>query len=144
MVFAFFFSPLPVLVTWLLPVAGTTYKLGVIKVFDLLWFPVEARAFPDWQPVCCCHCDQWVTMKREPQSDRAEIEHGDGSGMAETPAPAPASLWNVNMETHLFLFASTLYMYFLYRFNSVLYNKILLGALQRPEPRTRTQMPEPQ
>lgn len=29
--------------TWLLTVAGTTYKLVVIKVFDLLWFPVEAR-----------------------------------------------------------------------------------------------------
>lgn len=29
--------------TWLLNVGGTTYKLVVIKVFDLLWFPVEAR-----------------------------------------------------------------------------------------------------
>lgn len=75
--------PLPVLVTWLLPVAGTTYKHVVIKVFDLLWFPVEVHTFPDWQTLCCCHCDQWVTMKREPQSDRAEIEHGEGSGMAE-------------------------------------------------------------
>lgn len=80
--FSLFFS-LPVLVTWLLPVAGTTYKLVVIKVFDLLWFPVEAHTFPDWRTLCCCHCDQWVTMQREPQSDRAEIEHGEGSGMAE-------------------------------------------------------------
>lgn len=29
--------------TWLLTVAGTTYKLVVIKVFDLLWFPVDAH-----------------------------------------------------------------------------------------------------
>lgn len=34
-------SLLPVLVTWLLPVAGTTYKSAVIKVFDLLSFPAE-------------------------------------------------------------------------------------------------------
>lgn len=79
----FLFLPLPILVTWLLPVAGTTYKLVVIKVFDLLWFPVEVHTFPDWQTLCCCHCDQWVTMKREPQSDRVEIEHGEGSRMAE-------------------------------------------------------------
>lgn len=45
-------------------------------------------------------------MKREPQSDRAEIEHGEGSGMAEWEGETPASLWNVNMETHLFLFGS--------------------------------------
>lgn len=45
-------------------------------------------------------------MKRESQSDRAEIEHGEGSGMAEWEGETPASLWNVNMETHLFLFAS--------------------------------------
>lgn len=81
--FSLFSPPSPVLVTWLLPVAGATYKHVVIKVFDLLWFPVEVHTFPDWQTLCCCHCDQWVTMKREPQSDRAEIEHGVGSGMAE-------------------------------------------------------------
>lgn len=36
-------SFLPVLVTWLLPVAGTTYKPAVIKVFDLLCLPVETH-----------------------------------------------------------------------------------------------------
>lgn len=34
---------LPVLVTWLLPVAATTYKLAVIKVFDLLCLPAETH-----------------------------------------------------------------------------------------------------
>lgn len=38
-----FLFALPVPDTWLLPVAGTTYKPVVIKVFDLLWFPVEAH-----------------------------------------------------------------------------------------------------
>lgn len=36
-------SLLPVLVTWLLPVAGTTYKPAVIKVFDLLSLPAETH-----------------------------------------------------------------------------------------------------
>lgn len=36
-------SLLPVLVTWRLPVAGTTYKPAVIKVFDLLSFPAESH-----------------------------------------------------------------------------------------------------
>lgn len=36
-------SLLPVLVTWLLSVAGTTYKPAVIKVFDLLSLPTETH-----------------------------------------------------------------------------------------------------
>lgn len=42
-VWVFFLFPPTCPRTWLLTVAGTTYKLVVIKVFDLLWFPVEAH-----------------------------------------------------------------------------------------------------
>lgn len=57
-------------VTRLLPVAGTTYKPVVIKVFDLLCLPPRDTHFQTWRTLCYCQRDQWLTEKREPQTDK--------------------------------------------------------------------------
>lgn len=76
-------SFLPVLVTWLLPVAGTTYKPAVIKVFDLLCLPVETHVS---RPANTVLLPPWSMTDREARAtnwqcrDWTRGRGGDGEG----------------------------------------------------------------
>lgn len=77
-------SLLPVLVTWLLPVAGTTYKPAVIKVFDLLSLPAETHIS---RPANTALLPPWSMTEGEARATNWQCRDwtrgcGDGKGRA--------------------------------------------------------------